>query len=152
VEPRTNTGAREPIPRARALCANGQSIGTRTPTPVAFDSEAWDTDGLHDAARNPTRLTARTAGLYVITAGLAWQSNPMGWRAAVLRLDGTVNAAWDQRLAVNGAETIQAITAQHLLAVGGYVELVVEQSSGRSLTIGGRSQVETNLSLAWLGP
>jgi hypothetical protein len=33
---------------------------------LSFDSEHWDTDNIHDTTTNPTRLTAQTAGKYMI--------------------------------------------------------------------------------------
>jgi hypothetical protein len=119
--------------------------------PVAFDGEAWDTDDIHDARADATRLTARTAGLYVITASFEWESNPVGWRTAVLKINDVVNAAFDQRLAVNGAETVHAIAAQYLLAVEDYVQLVVHQNAGGPLRVGGGDDLQTSLSMSWVG-
>jgi hypothetical protein len=53
---------------------------------------------------------------------------------------------------VKGGATVQAITAQYLLGVRDYVELIVEQNSGRRLVLGGGPNIESNLSITWVGP
>jgi hypothetical protein len=140
------------VPCARVVRSTAQLIAPATFTPVAFESETWDTDDLHGSAVDDSRLTARTAGLYVITASLEWEASPVGWRTASLRLSDEVNAAFDQRLAVRGAATVQAITAQWLMGAGDWVRLVVLQSSGLPLELGGGSHVETSLAMTWLAP
>jgi hypothetical protein len=141
-----------PIPRVRARMLVPQSIPTTAFTPIGFDFDVWDTDDIHDRETDNTRLTARTDGLYVITASLEWESNPVGWRTAVLRVNEVLNVAFERRLAVNGAETVQAITAQYLMTARDFVELVVQQNSGRPLSLGGGPNIETSLSMAWVGP
>jgi hypothetical protein len=141
-----------PIPRVRALTVGPQPIETATFTPVVLEVDVWDTDGIHDAVHDSSRLTARTAGLYVITAGFEWQANPVGWRTALLKVNDIMNIAFDQRLAVNGAETVEAITAQYVLEPADYVELVVQQNSGRTLDLGGGDTIHTNVAMTWVGP
>jgi LysM repeat protein len=141
-----------PIPRVRALTVGAQPIETATFTPVALEIDVWDTDAIHDAGRDSSRLTARTAGLYVITASFEWEPNPVGWRTAVLKINDIMNIAFDQQLAVNGAETIEAITAQYMIEPGDFVELIVQQNSGRTLNVGGGPNIHTNVSMTWVGP
>jgi hypothetical protein len=129
-----------------------QSIPMTAFMAVGFDFDVWDTDDIHDRETDNTRLTARTDGLYVITASLEWESNPVGWRTAVLRVNEVLNVAFERRLAVNGAETVQAITAQYLMTARDFVELVVQQNSGRPLSLGAGPNIETSLSMAWVGP
>jgi hypothetical protein len=141
-----------PIPRVRAVTVGPQPIETATLTPVALEIDVWDTDAIHDAEGDSSRLSARTAGLYVITVSFEWEANPVGWRTAVLRVNDLMNIAFDERLAVHGAETIVSLTAQYVLEAGDYVELVVEQDSGRTLNLGGGANIQTSVSMAWLGP
>jgi hypothetical protein len=112
----------------------------------------WDTDAIHDPETDATRLTARTAGLYVITASFEWEANPVGWRTAVLKVNGVTNVSFVQQLAVKGGDTVQAISAQYLMSVLDYVELVVQQNSGGPLELGGGPDIESNLSMSWVGP
>ena len=65
----------------------------------------------------------------------------------MLRVNDTNGDAYDQRLAVNAAETILAITAQYLLALGDYVELHVRQNCGSPPDLGGGPHIETSLSV-----
>jgi hypothetical protein len=141
-----------PIPRARVRMLAPQSIAPSAFTPVAFDDDVWDTDDIHDPESHATRLTARTAGLYVMTASFEWESNPVGWRTAVLKVNAITNVSFAQQLAVKGGDTVQAITAQYVMNVLDYVELVVRQNSGGPLDLGGGPNIESNLSMSWVGP
>ena len=47
----------------------------------------------------------------------------------MLRVNDTNDAAYDHSLAVNAAETILAITAQYLLALGDYGELPCDRTA-----------------------
>jgi hypothetical protein len=143
---------RGPIPRARVRMLAPQSIAPSAFTPVAFDDAVWDTDDIHDAETDAARLTARTAGLYVITASFEWEANPVGWRTAVLEVNGVTNVSFVQQLAVKGGDTVQAITAQYLMSVLDTVALVVQQNSGGPLELGGGPDIESNLSMSWVGP
>ena len=113
---------RGPIPRARVRMLAPQSIAPSAFTPVAFDDAVWDTDDIHDPETDATRLTARTAGLYVITASFEWEANPVGWRTAVLEVNGVTNVSF------------------------------VQQNSGGPLELGGGPDIESNLSMSWVGP
>jgi hypothetical protein len=137
------------VPSVRAVRAAAQAIPTASLVVVVFDGAAWDTD---DICGDDHRLRARTAGIYTMTATLEWSANALGWRTALLCVADATNAAYDRRLAVKAAETIQAITAQYVLAAGDEVTLVVQQNSGSTLSLGGGSHVQTSLTMTWLGP
>src|SRR5262249_52738845 len=53
------------IPRGRAYKTTAQAIPTGTWTPVQLDAEQFDTDTIHDTATNNSRLTCKTAGIYL---------------------------------------------------------------------------------------
>ena len=54
---------------------------TGTATAISFDTEVYDTDGMH-AGGAPTRITIVTAGVYGIGGNVEWADNATGIRRA----------------------------------------------------------------------
>jgi hypothetical protein len=78
------------VPAARAeLGSATQPLATATPTAIAFGSERFNIAHLHDAATNPSRMTAPIAGLYEISGGIDWAGNPTGERTTALMVNNT---------------------------------------------------------------
>ena len=112
-----------------------QSIPDSTATVINFDNEEWDTDDIHDNATNPSRLTCKVAGTYLVSGGVQWEANTTGRRllailqngaTVVIQIEATVSAAnqW------GGAIVIGIIP----MAVNDYVELRAYQTSGGALS------------------
>ncbi len=55
-------------PACRVFRSTNQSIPNITWTALIFDNEAYDTNGMHDNAITPTRITINTPGLYLLTS------------------------------------------------------------------------------------
>lgn len=111
-----------------------QIIPTATDTTLAFDTEFYDTDAIHDNVVNNSRLTCKTAGKYLIIGMAIFLSNPTGRRVIYITTDGTIDAIqeWD----VNQNQiTAMHISTIHDLAVNDYAELRVRQESGGNLNI-----------------
>jgi len=118
---------------ARVTHSVNQSIADNTETALAFDTEIFDTDTIHDNVTNNSRLTCKTAGKYLIIGEAVFASNTTGHRRIVLYLNGTTQFAiqrWDNSQGV-GVEMV--VTCLFNLAVNDYVELRVYQNSGGAL-------------------
>lgn len=146
------------LPAARVYNSANQSIPNNTLTVVAYNTERWDTDTIHDNASNNSRLTCKTAGLYVITASITWDtSSNAGFREIGIRLNGNVNlhiAKQRANQAQNGSVVNQTITTMYQLAVNDYAEVVVEQSSSVALNIqlsGSGGNYSNEFSMAYIG-
>ena len=123
------------------------SIANTTTTVVALNSEAYDTDSMHDPSTNNSRVKATTAGTYQILGSIGWASNATGRRLIYLRYNGsgsgeTVEVDTNQ----NGAHYMQ-VSAQHVFTADQYVELLVYQSSGGALNITNSGVVMPALSM-----
>lgn len=116
---------------------------------VPLDTEAWDSDTMHDPSINPSRLTvpAGQGGLYRVEAKLAYSNNVTGTsRNAMVRANAGGNVANGTELDrddLPGAAGGGYVPALHMgvdwqLAAGEYVELFAYQNSGANLayTIG----------------
>jgi len=128
-----------------------QSIPNLTWTTLTFDSEAYDTDGIHDPSTNNSRLTCRTAGKYLVYFALNWHGNDTGYRHTRLRKNG---ATFAQPLIFNPGGTVETILAGVIvldLSVGDYVEVMVYQNTGSALDIHGSDLRETYFGMQRIG-
>lgn len=118
---------------ARVYNSADQSIPNAEFTALAFNSERYDTDTIHDNSTNNTRLTCKTAGVYIIIGQVQFESNATGDRGVRIMLNGTNQLAlvW-QAAATTGNKYFIAQTL-FTLEVNDYVELFVYQSSGGAL-------------------
>jgi hypothetical protein len=108
---------------ARVYHSANQNITNSTWTALNFDSERWDTDNIHNNTTNNTRLTATTAGKYIIIGNASFYNGNVNGEGR-LRLNGTTIIA-----NYNSARFIN-ITTIYDLAVNDYVEFIVFQNTG----------------------
>lgn len=130
--PSYTTGARG----ARVYNSSAIAISNATGTKLTFDSEIYDTDGIHSTSSNTGRLTCVTDGIYSIGGNIQWQGNNTGRRLFSIVLNNTTSIA-DVRVlsGAAGNDPAQNISTQYSLVAGDYVELSVYQDSGGSLNI-----------------
>jgi len=121
---------------ARVYNSVAQAIPTSTDTAVTFDSERYDTDTIHEGVTNPSRLTCRTAGKYLI--GIALQLDNLIANkhfCVILKLNGTTEICRRTRYNVGGEPPYLGMNAVYDLAVGDYVETVVHHDNGNDRNI-----------------
>lgn len=123
-------------PRARVYHNAAQSITNNAVTALAFNSERFDNDGIHDTTTNTGRLTCKTAGVYAIGGHVNWANNATGLRLISIRLNGTTLLATQGANAVTtGNSQDQSVVTLGSLALNDYMELMVYQSSGGALNV-----------------
>ena len=123
-------------PAARVYHSVAQSIPRATTTALAFNSERFDTDAIHDTVTNNSRLTCETAGKYFISANVVFAPNTTGIRWTGIRLNGgNLIAQQCGPPAAAGAGTVQNLSTVYGLAVNDYVETVVYQDSDGALGV-----------------
>jgi hypothetical protein len=138
---RMNIGATAPewftVPASRAYHNANQSISDSGYTVLAFNSERFDTDNIHDNATNNTRLTCKTAGKYLIVANASFESNATGSRALKIMLNGTGDIGIVHQMSITGGlgPANLSLSTIYDLAINDYVELYAYQSSGGSLNV-----------------
>lgn len=136
VDPTTgNTSFKSP--GARVYHDAAQAIVTATGTVLAFNSERWDTDAIHDLVTNNSRLTCKTAGKYAVLANVAFGTNATGHREVYIRKNGVTIVAYATvpAVATAGSNTLLPVSCAEDLAVDDYLEVVVWQNSGGSINI-----------------
>ena len=120
----------------RLVPNTGQAITNATFTALVYQTETFDTDGYHSTSTNTSRITipAGKAGYYNITAGVFWPSNSSGVRQIQLEINGTT--AIGRTVVVGTANGVESelFTTIYYLNVGDYVQSLVYQNSGSTLT------------------
>ena len=109
---------------------------------------------MHDPNSNPSRITATTAGIYLVQGAINWPANATGRRVVYLKKNGNIIASTSEMtVSTSGANTFQNLsTIINAASTTDYFELSVLQYSGGALTIGGAGNGAPVLSAVWLGP
>lgn len=139
---------------ARVYHSAAQSIATATWTTLAFDSERFDNNLIHDPVTNNSRLTCKTAGLYLITAHLTFAYNNALSRSGAIRLNGTTFIAIDSRMSAglsSATDTHISLTTLYKLAVNDYVEVQVKQDTGANLNVNAGGNYSPEFGMALIG-
>jgi hypothetical protein len=139
-----------PNPSARVYRTTVASVPTTTPSYLDMDGERWDTDNIHDAT-NPSRLTCRTAGKYLIFGSAEWAGAAGGtYRSLSIRKNGPGTLLAVNNHPASGNPFGMTIMTVADLIVGDYVELYAYQDSGAALNITASPQYSAEFGMARL--
>lgn len=120
---------------ARVYNSANISVGDAAWAVLTFNTERFDTDGIHSTVSNTGRLTATRAGVYAITGHVQFAGNGTGLRGLDIQLNGTTTIASSFGGPGNTAADNLSVAAIYELAATDYVGLRVYQSSGGSLNV-----------------
>lgn len=135
-------------PGCRVYNSGNESITASTPTVVTFDTERFDTDGIHSTSSNTGRLTCQTAGVYLIVAHGVWASAPGSGSYTSIRLNGTTDIA---KISVTTASlTNMSIATIYKLGASDYVENVVLQGSGGPINLSAVGNSSPEFGMQWM--
>lgn len=124
------------LPQARVYNNAAISVANATLQALTFNSERFDSGGMHSTTGNTSRLTVPITGLYLIGATLGWDANATGYRGLHFRINGATYIATNMTASVTAARPVfHATTTLYQLAASEYVEAVVEQGSGGALNV-----------------
>ena len=119
---------------------------------VAFNSERWDTDSMHDTVTNNSRITINTAGVYVLHAHINWAASAAGERIVEFYVNGATEIGLIRVNANStGADTALTIAATYKFATTNYVQVRTYQTSGGSLNINSGGQFSCEFGATWIG-
>lgn len=138
---------------ARVTHNAAQAATTAVALVLAFNTERFDTNAIHDTAVNNSRLTCKTAGLYLIVGNIEWAANATGYRRLDIRLNGATLIASEREgdVVVAAITTIQHITTIYQLAVNDYVELLATQTSGGNLNVNSTANISPEFMMVRVG-
>lgn len=118
-----------------------QTLTTGTQTALDFDTEAYDSDGIHEGVTNPERLTVPSGVSYVRLRGqIRYESDTdTNLRYAFIQKNGAGNyngRAIDWRSNINGSVMIIDVeTPVIAVSLGDYFTLEGRQNSGGDLDV-----------------
>jgi len=115
---------------AGAWHGSNQAAGAGVWGPTALNVSEWDTDGIHDPVTNNSRLTAQTAGFYLVIGNAEFQNDYWSSRYLGVRLNGTTFLAVHHQPAAYWDATTFSVPTIYYLGVGDYVELMNMETSG----------------------
>jgi len=100
-------------------------------TTLLFNQERYDTNNIHDKVTNNSRLTCKTAGVYIIWGGFDLEEDVNGWRSINIYLNGTTHLALHSQTPAGWQDrhVHLTITTIYKLEVGDYVELRCYQTA-----------------------
>ena len=125
-------------PACRAYHNTTISCTTATWTLIQLNSESFDTDTMHDTVTNNSRLTANTAGVYLVTAEAQFTAPSGSPESLQIRLNangaiggGSPVATWQT---TGNASANQCMNVANIiyLNAGDYIEAFVQQNTGSS--------------------
>lgn len=109
---------------------------------LTFNSHSFDTDSIHSTGTNPSRLTAKHAGVYLINVSLSFVGNSTGVRVAYIQLNangvcsaGTTIGSAAGPPSVSPYGTVLNVSTVYALSINDYIEICSYQTSGGSLSI-----------------
>jgi hypothetical protein len=128
-------------PKCYAYMTAVQSIPNAAYTSVNLTSELYDVvqagdSPSHDNATNPTRIYARTTGVYTVGGAVSFAANATGVRSARVIKNGSTATEYlfNTAQAISGNNTSVVLPPVDIpLVAGDYVELQAYQNSGAAL-------------------
>ena len=120
---------------ARAHSTASISLAPETWVTLPFNAEHFDTDTIHNPLTNPERLTATTAGLYLIQAHVRFDPNGTGVRALRILQNGATSLVQASLPgSSNGDGNNLVIMTYVSLAANEYVTIQAYQNSNAPLS------------------
>ncbi len=149
------------IPVAKVHRNASQSIPNSAYTPLAFDQERYDTDGMHSTSIDNSRIQAPVEGIYLLSASVQWSANSTGARNLYLVKNGSTHDCNTETCLIIDAQRpggsfigiLQHVSTVARLDKGDYVEAVVYQSTtSGNLNVLSNSEHSPEFSMTWLAP
>lgn len=145
-------------PACRVYHAATQAFASGTEASLAFNTERFDTNTMHDTVTNNGRITFNTAGLYIVGANIEFAAAAdYNWAYAYLRLNGTGTVGSQS---VGDYDTSDAVRLNPCgvwkFAVGDYIEVRAAQNNAAAASRNVNAGTATNgiacdFFAVWLG-
>lgn len=140
------------LPGARATSTTALTQSTNSFNTLAFNSERYDTGGIHSNVTNNSRLTAPADGLYLATAHVEFESNTTGTRTLIIRKNDLGAGSVARQDTPGDGLTGLSIATVVSLADGDFLEVEVRQDSGGTIDVNKSGEQSPEFSLTWLAP
>lgn len=112
-----------------------QTISDTTFTTINWDAEDYDTAAMHDNATNNSRMTAPTAGKYLLTVVISFDTSGVGFRKLAYTINGGANIMLKtDKVQGTVPQRTHGSTVENL-AANDFIEIRVDQNSGGDLDV-----------------
>lgn len=140
-------------PSCRAYHNAAQAIVTATETGLAFNSERFDNDTMHSTATNTDRITANTAGRYLLISNGQFAANATGYRQWDIAISvGPAYVGMEILPVVSAAAaTVMNVATYYAAAVTNYFYTSVIQTSGGNLNVDSSGNYSPEFMAHWMG-
>ena len=118
---------------ARVYNSANISIPDSTYYVLPFDSERYDTDNIHSTVTNTGRLTAQTAGKYLVIGHL-WMQGSNAYGELGISINGFAVARQTRQNSPSNVSWMATVSTIYDFAVGEAAELIVYHTHGTALT------------------
>lgn len=122
-------------PQVRVTKSAVQSLTNNTTTTITWNTESYDSHGLHDNAANTDRLTAPILGLYLVVFKAQFALAAAGTRRHANVLTGGGDTIASQQVFSTANTMAITATGPTRLAAGEYVYAQALQESGGNLDL-----------------
>lgn len=116
-------------PACRLYNSTTQAIASGAVHTISFDTERFDTDGMH-VSGSPTHITFNTAGKYLVGATISMHSSAATLINPTIRLNATSFIASAQIAPIASQNTEIAIGTIYQFAAADFIELGVFHNAG----------------------
>ena len=119
-------------PPACSISDVAQSVSNNTTTTLGGTAtESFDNDSMHSNVSNRSRITAQTAGRYLLISSVAFTANPTGFRRSSFLVDGTTAIGGMTIEPDDGVANLRLTSARAVvLSAGQYVEVTCLHTGG----------------------
>ena len=118
---------------ARVTNSANQSIPNNAFTTLTFNTEDFDTDSIHDNVTNNSRLTATTAGKYLVYGNVRFAANATNTRGVRFLSSTLGGGVAEVRVQASSSIVVLIISTVIDMAAADYIELQAYQNSGGAL-------------------
>ena len=129
--------------RSAAFSISGPGVVTTIP----LDAEEYDTHAQHDNTTNPSRLTCKKSGLYVVTGTITFNATASSAWNMSIRKNNTTDIVRETTIASSGGVYITA-TVLVPLAENDYVEMRGWHGLSTSVSLNVTNNYNVQLSMA----
>lgn len=137
-------------PACRVYHSIGQTVNNASATALAFNSERYDTFGMHDTVTNNSRITFVTGGLYAVGGNVEVPAGT-GDRSLEILLNGGTYVAMMRLAAAAGIPWVGQVLATYKFAAGDYIQLRLYQASGAAVTVPASTGYHAEFWATWRG-
>lgn len=140
------------IPAAHVTSTTALTQSDSTFNVLPFNSERYDSAGMHSNSTNNSRLIAQADGVYLATAHVRFASNTTGTRTLIIRKNGLAAGSIARQDTPGDGLTGLSVGTVVQLADNDFLEVQVRQNSGGDLDVEKSAEESPEFSLTWIAP